>query len=111
MSERVNGKRSYLDIAADSGVLRRLDGHPYVAGEYVDPASGERQFLVEYCDPAILADPAAIDALAASAAGGATHMLLRVGPDAADLPPPWSAYQTYVRYAGPPAVAPDDSVV
>src|SRR5690348_682943 len=98
MSERTTGRRSYLDTAADSGVLRRLDGRPYVAGVYVDPASGERQFLVEYCDPAILADPAAVDALVASAVGDgkATHMLLRVGPDVADLAPPWSPYQTYV---------------
>lgn len=113
MSERTTGRRSYLDTAAESGVLRRLDGRPYVAGGYVDPASGECQFLVEYCDPAILADPAAIDALVASAArgGAATHMLLRVGPDAVDLAPPWAPYQTYVRYAGPPAAVPERSVI
>jgi GNAT superfamily N-acetyltransferase len=104
---------TYLALAADGGVLRHLDGLPYAAGHYTDPGSGEHQFVIEYCDPRILRDPAALDALTAEAMreDDATHLVLRIGREAVNLPPPWSIYQTYLRYAGPPVTAPDPAVV
>ncbi|GHI10159.1 hypothetical protein AQI88_26380 [Streptomyces cellostaticus] len=54
----------YLAAADEAGLLHRIDGLVYVAGEYHEPLTGVDQCLVEYADPRLLrAAPAFLAAL------------------------------------------------
>ncbi|MFE6050009.1 hypothetical protein ACFQ6N_04595 [Kitasatospora sp. NPDC056446] len=54
----------YLRAADEAGLLSLVDGLPVVAGEYVEPVTGELQCLVEHADPRLIARaPTLLDAL------------------------------------------------
>lgn len=100
----------YLAASRESGLLRDLDGCPFVAGEYQDETGGERQCLVEYCHPRLLAGGAArLVTVLREEFPAAGVLVLRASGDVA-MPAPWLAHLTYVRLAdgGPPRTAPGE---
>lgn len=100
----------FLTAAAEAGLLARIGSWTYVADEYVDEANGEKQFLIEYADPGLVADGSALASLLAGLrvehpeVGSA---LMRVAGDQA-APDDWSPYLTYIRFRGPDTDAPGE---
>lgn len=94
---------TYLDTARDAGLLHWLDGLPFVAGEFHDPISGDRQCLVEYCDPVLVGDPAGVDALRRRLVAQFPELtLVRVRVrEPVVLPDPWERVVSYLKYRGP----------
>ncbi|MFJ9742832.1 GNAT family N-acetyltransferase [Streptomyces sp. NPDC101166] len=103
---------AYLAEADACGLLHRHAGLPYVAGCGTDPATGELQYYVEYCDPALLAAGAALEWLTARvrAEHPGTDLIVVRARDGAELPAPWQRHQTYVRRTGPPPAVSDGVV-
>ncbi|MFF2546253.1 hypothetical protein ACFVUY_27305 [Kitasatospora sp. NPDC058063] len=89
----------YLESAREHGLLHTHDGLPYVLGAFTDPATGERQCLVEYCDSALLTgDPRLGWLVAHTAAEHAdADLLVLRAPGELTLPAPWVRHQTYIR--------------
>ncbi|MEV0266910.1 GNAT family N-acetyltransferase [Streptomyces sp. NPDC050617] len=102
---------AYLADADACGLLHRHEGLPYVAGRGADPATGELQYYVEYCDPALLAVGALewLTARVRSEHSGTDLIVVRVQGEA-ELPAPWHRHQTYVRRTGPPPAVSGDGV-
>ncbi|GAB1644039.1 GNAT family N-acetyltransferase [Krasilnikovia sp. MM14-A1259] len=93
----------YLDDAADAGLLHHRAGLPYVAGVCTDVIGGERQYLIEYLDPALLAADPALDWLAAQAGAAQPAVdVLLLRTDSATAPgAPWERHLSYLRFVGP----------
>jgi hypothetical protein len=94
----------YLEEADAAGLLDVLAGHSWVAGPYTDPVTGQPQCYVEYCAPALWADPAALGQLSDRLARrypDAEVLVLRV-PGTGEPGPPWTVSVTYVRHRGQP---------
>lgn len=92
----------YLADCEQAGLLDHHDGLPYVAGVFVDPSIGERQFFAEYCDSRLIAVDPDLGWLVSRARAEepeAELIVVRTRPDAA-LPRPWSKHHTYVRHDG-----------
>ncbi|ARX85264.1 hypothetical protein [Streptomyces alboflavus] len=88
----------YLERARQAGLVAEVRGHRYVADRYDDPFTDRRQILVEYCDPGLPADAAALGALRDQLRehhATAEAVLLRVTGGAA-LPAPWRPRLTYI---------------
>ena len=102
---------AYLQSACDAGLLYEFAGHPYVAGSYEDPVSGDLQYLVEYCDAGLLDVPDGVSGLFQELTARFLDpgwMRIRVR-SAVRLPRPWEPAVTYLRFSGTPAVThPDD---
>jgi hypothetical protein len=94
--------QDYLADCERAGLLDHHDGLPYVAGAFVDPAIGERQFFAEYCDPRLIAAKPDLDWLVSRTRAeepDAELIVVRTAADAA-LPRPWNRHHTYVRHDG-----------
>ncbi|MFG2636842.1 hypothetical protein ACGFX8_23730 [Streptomyces sp. NPDC048362] len=85
----------YLAAADEAGLLHRLDGLVYVAGEYREPLTGVDQCLVEYADPRLLrAAPAFLEALFARFPACAEAIVRVAGAD--DPHPALTPYLSYL---------------
>jgi hypothetical protein len=104
---------SYLETVAEAGLLQHFDGSRYVAGEFVDPISGERQCLIEYCHPCLLATTPTMEEFARMLAArfpDADALVLRA-PAEVKPPRPWERRLTFVRYAGKNGAVPSGVVL
>jgi hypothetical protein len=88
----------YLDRARDAGLVHEIAGRTAVVGIFADTVGGERQGLIEYCDPQLLGDNARTLAAAVTAAFPAVDVLVLRTSDECELEPPWQAHLTYVRH-------------
>ncbi|WP_405977649.1 hypothetical protein [Streptomyces sp. NBC_00158] len=95
----------YLAAAEEAGLLHRLHGHPFVAGEQHDPQLDEPELLVEFCADELLSDPSWLEqALAVAGLSEAGPGVVTVRASAhIRLAGPWQRHLTYLRYSGPPA--------
>ncbi|KUJ69270.1 hypothetical protein ACZ90_13080 [Streptomyces albus subsp. albus] len=101
---------AYLARAERAGLVDEVLGYRYVADRYDDPFTARRQVLVEYCDPGLPGDAAALDGLRdrlRERYPEAESVLLRV-PGSGSLPPAWRPRLTYIRHdRAAPAAGPD----
>lgn len=92
----------YLHAADGAGLMRSLDDDTYVAGAYTDPISLDTSVLVEYADPGLYTDPAALDRLHTQLVDlfpDCTSVRIRCRNDAM-LANPWRPAVSYMRYVG-----------
>lgn len=105
----MNDTAQYLARAGEAGLVDEVLGHPYVADRYDDPITGRPQVLVEYCDPALVSETRALEALRTRLRlrhPSCGSVLLRVtGP--VRLPAPWRPRLTYIEHGRGPASASD----
>ncbi|MGW6412499.1 hypothetical protein ACWF95_35700 [Streptomyces vinaceus] len=96
----------YLRAADEAGLLSRIDGLPVVAGEYLEPASGELQCLVEHADPALLARASHLLDTLFRCHPDCTSAVVRV-PAHLPAPPGLQPLLSYLRHTPPqpPAAA------
>ncbi|WP_198045644.1 hypothetical protein [Kitasatospora mediocidica] len=89
----------YRQAAEEAGLIIDVGGHPCVAGEYLEPLSGERQCLVEYADPALLSAADGAGRLARQLAARFPDSTLAVvrTPGDVHLPAGWARHLTYVQ--------------
>lgn len=92
----------YLTEAADAGLLHHAHGHRYVAGFQDEPMLDERQFLIEYCDEELLADPAWLAGLAehARALEPEVAAVIVRAPATVRIDEPWHRSISYVSHPG-----------
>ncbi|MEU4212954.1 hypothetical protein AB0F13_23660 [Streptomyces sp. NPDC026206] len=94
----------YLAAAAEAGLLHRLHGHPFVAGEHHDPLLEERQLLVEFCAEELLSDASWLEEVLDVAGLSAARSVVTVrAPAHIRFADPWQRHITYLRYSGRPA--------
>ncbi|MFF7992021.1 hypothetical protein ACFZDG_19770 [Kitasatospora xanthocidica] len=98
----------YLRAADEAGLLSLVDGLPVVAGEYVEPVTGELQCLVEHADPRLIARaPMLLDALFRRHRDCSSAVVRLPGrlPAPAELQP-LLTYLEYTPASPPPTEAP-----